>query len=369
MNEPQHDRVAGDAKTGPCMHATPPAADAPLSERVDAPASAPLPAVGEGLVWRRARRDDLPKLLEFDHVCGALDHPRSVSTLDMLEEDFDSPTFDAETDSAIAFDADGAVAAYGDATVDSQVATIVKVRLDGAVRPDLRGRGIGRALLAWQEARGMQLLASSDERLPGWLNAGVESTATGQRRLLDAAGYTAARWWLTMDRDLAEPIPEIELASPLRITAYDRAFSEGARTVINDAFRDHWGSQPLSADDWQSLERLQAFREDLGAMVLAADDDGSETVVGALASMVNQADWAPNDFSFGYIEVLGVAREWRGRRIAQAMLARALRQMRAEGLERATLDVDSESPTGAVGLYAHLGFREYDRSVTMVKEF
>ncbi|GAA1324979.1 hypothetical protein ACFSWE_03400 [Leucobacter albus] len=138
----------------------------PLAERVSAPASLPLPTVGADLTWRRLRRDDLPALLELDTLCGVEDHPRLVNTLDMFEEGFDAPSFDPELDSAVALDGAGTLVAYGEAVKDSEAATIVKVHLNGQVRPDRRREGIGTALLAWQEGRGLQHLAASDLHLP-----------------------------------------------------------------------------------------------------------------------------------------------------------------------------------------------------------
>ncbi|MEB4613125.1 GNAT family N-acetyltransferase [Leucobacter sp. M11] len=341
----------------------------PLSARVSAPTSLPLPAVGHDLTWRRLHRSDLPGLLELDRLCGAVDHPRLVNTLDMFEEGFDAPSFDPELDSVVAVDPAGELVAYGESVRDSEAATIVKVHLNGQVRPDRRGEGIGTALLAWQEGRGLQLLASSEQHLPGWLTVGSESGALAQRPLLERAGFVPTRWWFTMVRDLAEPIPAVSLAPHLRIAPYRNELSEPARLVINDAFRDHWGSQPLNRADWESIARLGSFRPELGAVVLATGDDGSEELAGVLRVMITEAEWEPNGFSFGYIEVLGVARAWRGQGIARALLATTLTTLRGLGLEQAMLDVDSESPTGAVGLYGRLGFTEYDRALTLIKEY
>lgn len=340
-----------------------------LADRVSAPATLPLPTTGQDLTWRRLQRSDLPGLLELDRLCGAVDNPRLVSTLDMFEEDFDAPSFDPELDSAVAIDPAGQLVAYGESVRDSEAATIVKVRLNGQVRPDRRGEGIGTALLAWQEGRGLQLLKSSDKHLPGWLTTGSESGALAQRALLERAGFVPTRWWFTMTRDLAEPIPTVALASHLRIAQYSNDLSEQARLVINDSFRDHWGSQPSNREDWESIARLESFKPELGSVVFATRDDGAEEIAGVLRVMITEEEWEPNGFSFGYIEVLGVARAWRGQRIAQALLATTLTRLRELGLERAMLDVDSESPTGAVGLYGHLGFTEYDRSLTLNKEY
>ena len=62
-------------------------------------------------------------------------------------------------------------------------------------------------------------------------------------------------------------------------------------------------------------------------------------------------------YSEGYTDLLGVRREYRGRGIAQALLADAMRRFAAAGMDRASLDVDSENPTGALALYEQDGLR------------
>jgi mycothiol synthase len=61
---------------------------------------------------------------------------------------------------------------------------------------------------------------------------------------------------------------------------------------------------------------------------------------------------------------VGVTRAWRKRGIAPALLATTLRAIAEAGLDKAVLDVDSDSPTGALGLYTGLGFEESNRSVS-----
>ncbi|MFF2961743.1 GNAT family N-acetyltransferase [Streptomyces sp. NPDC057963] len=61
----------------------------------------------------------------------------------------------------------GRAIAHGSAIPAEGRETPVRVSLDGCVHPDRRGEGFGTALLAWQEARGLQHLATSDETLPG----------------------------------------------------------------------------------------------------------------------------------------------------------------------------------------------------------
>jgi len=52
-----------------------------------------------------------------------------------------------------------------------------------------------------------------------------------------------------------------------------------------------------------------------------------------------------------------VQRPWRWRGIATALIAQALRNLRAAGFEEASLSVDSQNTSGAAGLYESLGYQ------------
>jgi ribosomal protein S18 acetylase RimI-like enzyme len=73
-------------------------------------------------------------------------------------------------------------------------------------------------------------------------------------------------------------------------------------------------------------------------------------------------------FSEGYTDLLGVRREFRGRGIARALLADAMRRFAAAGLDKASLDVDSENPSGALALYTKMGYVAVNRSLAWDKE-
>lgn len=58
----------------------------------------------------------------------------------------------------------------------------------------------------------------------------------------------------------------------------------------------------------------------------------------------------------GWIDFLGVLREWRRRGVAAALIARSIESFREARYTHAMIGVDSASPTGASGLYSRLGF-------------
>ena len=58
-------------------------------------------------------------------------------------------------------------------------------------------------------------------------------------------------------------------------------------------------------------------------------------------------------------------RPWRGRGLATALLVRGMIAFRAAGMDAASLGVDTENPTGAVGLYERVGFTVNRRFVRL----
>ncbi len=334
-----------------------------------APSSVALPTAGDGLAWRPVTADDIGLILDLKRAAGRIDHPRSLVMRDELEEEFGSAAFTPERDAVIAVDSAGRAVAYGSAVAPESQETIVWVDLDGTVAPDRRGEGIGRALLAWQEARGLQHLAACDAALPGWLASSAQDHATPAIRLLEAHGYERARWWMELERDLAAPVPAPPHLSGVRFVPYAEEWQERARSALNDAFRDHWGTQPVTAAEWAAGDRLSASRPDLSVLAVAPGTHEGERVVGFVFVDVNQEEWPLRGGPFGYVTAVGVRREARGHGLARAMLAHVLRALRADGLKHAVLDVDAESPTGALGLYQRLGFTVTDRSVSLVKRF
>ena len=58
----------------------------------------------------------------------------------------------------------------------------------------------------------------------------------------------------------------------------------------------------------------------------------------------------------GWLERISVRRPWRRRGLGRALTAAAMRRLHDAGMDDAMLGVDTENPTGALGLYESLGF-------------
>ncbi len=331
----------------------------PLSDRVHAPDDLRLPEGPEGIRWRSLSADDASIITELAERISSRDHPTWSESIDEIREELGHSWVEPELDGVVALDAEGVAVAWGLVTAPPDFETVLRVFLSGGVDPARRGQGIGRRLLAWQHDRARQLLAGSAVRLPAWVLSYAADIAPEHGSLLRRAGFEAARYFTTLECELAHAaFPAPGTVDGLVIEPFCPEYSERARAAKNAAFADHWGSQPSSVESWESLQSLPSFRPELSRVAR----DGDE-VVGLVITEVNEDDWERQGSRSAYIGLVGTVRAWRGRGLASALLAEVLAAYREAGLELAVLDVDTENPTGALGVYTRLGFAPTARDV------
>ncbi|MGF3052720.1 GNAT family N-acetyltransferase [Microbacterium sp. YY-03] len=337
----------------------------PLSRRIQAPANLPAvehPALAE---VRPATMADLEALIVLTHAAEAIDHPSWASPREEVEDLLEGPGIDATVDTLIGFAADGRALAFASIMPASSADTRVQVYTNGIVHPEVRGQGIGTMLLAWAKARATQHLATREETLPAWIAMYAQERTTDAIAIGLDAGFTVERYFHTMERDLAADIPDLAIGDDVEIVTFTPELREATRLARNDAFRDHWGSQPSSPEKWERFTTGEIFRPDLSVVAV---ERGTTIVIAFTLSSVNEDDTELQGYRASYIDLIGVVRDRRGQKLAPALIAEALRRARADGLAKATLDVDSSSPTGANTLYEGMGFTATDVEVALVVE-
>jgi mycothiol synthase len=235
----------------------------------------------------------------------------------------------------------------------------------GQVDPSWRRRGIGRALLAAAQAELARILAAKPDApgtpagLQTWLYAANRSTIG----LLDADGYQPWRYMIEMTRPI-DDVPSIDL--PAGITSRP-VRAEDRRAIVlalNEAMQDHPGWPDWSEDQLMGMID-HPTRGQIDVWQVAWD---GERVVGGVLGFIDADENVALGRNRGYTEGIFTVRGWRGRGVASALIARNLRLLKARGLTEAALSVDTENPTGALGLYERHGFREADRMVIYRKE-
>jgi ribosomal protein S18 acetylase RimI-like enzyme len=193
----------------------------------------------------------------------------------------------------------------------------------------------------------------------------MEQQHQHQAALFAGSGFRIVRYYNEMHRPLNQAVPEAGLDAGLELVTFGPALHEPVRLAHNAAFRDHWGSEPRDEEAWGFVVNDPQARPDLSGVVL---DPSTGTVAGYQLA-THDADAAlSRGFREGYTVLLGVRREFRGRGIAQVLLADAMRRFAAAGMDVASLDVDSENPTGALALYVKMGYAAVNRSMAWDKD-
>lgn len=349
----------------------------PIADRAAAPATLP-PITAGGLSWRPATLDDVPRLTAFNNAVAEADDAPYRETEAETREELAAPWRDLEHDSLLGYDGDGELQAAAFVASFPGDTTTVRAFAFGGVHPDRRRESIGREVFAWQLARARQVLAASGKDLPGRIGAYAEDDDPAPKhRMYLHAGLEPRRYFSDLKRSLTGDdtvIPDVTLEGSLRLVPFAPELDNATRLAHNDAFRDHWGSQPQTMEQWTSgrsefapewsfvvvddapdVPALLAD-ESTDADTRAALSAGEPLVVAYALNSRFEADFAVRGYSFGYTELLGTRRAHRGRKAAIAALAASMRAFADSGMEAAVLDVDTENPSGAQGLYASLGY-------------
>ena len=304
---------------------------------------------------------DIPALDRLLADIEAVDHTGEHYNQADLAEELANPELTLDKDTCGAWrdgELVGYFLVYPRATEDQ-----VKCHLSGGTRPDVRGTGVGTLLAAAMRRRAEAIHREEHPGKPAMLVLSGISDNESQADLVQRIGLEPERWSFTMRCDLhgdLDPVPA--LPDGLELRGYDDALDAAMREAHNEAFLDHPNFTPWTEGMWkQWVSGSRSFRPGLSAVVLDPQRPGQ--VVAYLQSNEYDAHLEQTGRREAYVAKVGTRREYRGRGLAGLLLRHALQAYRAAGYDEASLDVDSENPTGALGIYRRAGF-EVERRFT-----
>jgi ribosomal protein S18 acetylase RimI-like enzyme len=329
----------------------------------------PSPPQTPGLTWRGLTDSDLGPWFALLSRIQDHDADRERTRLADLQTLAGQSWTDLGANALAAVDPDGEFRAVGNNGFRPGATDELSINLSGGVDPTWRGQGLGRALLEWQRARAVQNIAdlrAVDARaagLPGRIGCYVEEQIPSRARLLEASGFTARRWFTELRRTLDPAVPAPQpLPEGLRLEPFTDGVAERVRTAHNDAFLDHWGSNPHDEESWRTnLVEDEAFRPGQSFAIVDTTEPG-EPVAAYVINTEWVEDWPALGYTEGYTEMVGVRRAWRGRGLARHLLALTARIFQDAGHPFATLHVDADNPSGALALYRSLGYESIHRT-------
>ena len=312
---------------------------------------------------RNYRPGDEPSILELFAAADAVDKAERGLSENDLREWLTIPGVEPERDFFIA-EVDGAPA--GVIGFDIQTGTVAKHRAftNGVTQPGYRRRGVGTRLFEAAEARAAEKMRALPPGPTCYLEAFARSTQTDLIALLESIGLKPARYFFGMIRDVRGELPPAINPDGLLIRSFRDEDDAQAYAAFDEAFRDHWGYEQMSPAEWKHFFRDTA---DYNPALWFMAWDGDE-LAGIALNFIKAEENARVGRKQGLVGELGVRRAWRKRGVATALLRRSFHAFREAGMDYAVLGVDSENPTGALGLYQRLGFEVLRENVAYRKE-
>jgi len=276
---------------------------------------------------------------------------------DDLAEEFADPRSDFARGSMAVYDG-AAMVAYCILYLRNTAEPVHEMRQSGGVHPDYRNLGIGSQLIEWSQQAALDLHNERFGDKPVALGGHSLAKNTSAGALFAHRDYLPSRWFHQMTRDLSSDIAPLAAPDGVGIVGFSEDRSADALLIRNEAFRDHWQPDDMTQQSWAFHIGSRTFRPDYSFVAYL---DGKPA--GLLLAHEYEAYNRAKSVRDLYIPQIGTRRMARRRGIASALVARALTAAKADGFDTATLDVDADSPTGAVGLYERLGFVARDTKI------
>ncbi len=307
---------------------------------------------------RQATHSDLPEIAALISEGLSFDGLTIVQTAEELEEEFGGPYCFLDQDVMVA-EYESRIIGVGYTYFLPSETKEERCYTFGTVKPSYRRKGVGTEILKWATERAEKLLRSTNRTIPKYLRSDVGTSNTSADFLFQKFNMRPVRWNEDLIIDLNQS-PDVLTSPGYCVIPWDTSRDEEARVVKNSAFMDHWGSTPTSEEGWEQLVHGSTARLDQSFFALDSDNN----IVGLLLSHRYESDDEILGKRIGWIDKLATLSEHRGKAIGRSLITHALAAYCRDGLTHAALDVDTENPTGAYGLYTAVGFSTFRGSVT-----
>lgn len=222
------------------------------------------------------------------------------------------------------------------------------------IRPRLRGKGLGRALLE-------EICSITSPRL--WAHGDLPSA----QKLAKDYGLVRARTVIQMRRSLNQPLPM--LGNDLKLRSFLPGLDDEAWLALNNrAFAGHpeqggWTMENLHQRMSESWFDPQGF------FIATIPAETGEKLIAFCWTKIHGAHTHSHDGQeehghdpIGEIYAMGVDPSYHHKKIGRAITVAGLTHLRRQGLMSAMLYVDAEN-SNAIKLYKDLGFSEWGRDV------
>ena len=313
------------------------------------------------------RRDLIPEAVPFFNSLHEADTGESgPTTVELLQVQFDAPGINVEESASVIRTASGDIAAVvGVVGMPPyvQLYTLLQIHPDHEALLPL--------LAAELDRNGKLLAAQAPDGARVYLMGGVDGANQRMQRLYDEAGFQKARgfWEMRIDMEAPPPAPQWAAGFELRPFDIDRDL-RAVYEALDAAFEDHFGHVEIEDDADVKETKFGRFKHQYTnpayfdpALWFVLYDAASGDIAGFSLCIPEH----PAKQGVGYVNAVGVLREYRRKGLAKALLLHSFGAFYERGITAVGLDVDADSLTGATRLYENVGMRVFKESFMIEK--
>lgn len=305
---------------------------------------------------------DLGAIASLINTCEAADQLQEGTSISELRQKLDTPSVDKARDLRLWEDADGKLIGFGQLSIPEsgeEISSFLWFR----VHPMARGNDLEKQIVAWAEGRMREV--SQERGVQVRLCSGTRADKSNYITLLEDCGFTADRYFFSMERSLSFPIPEPQFPEGFTLRQSEgEQDTEAWVEMFNQTFIDHWNYHPITVEAIQHYLSDPNYKPEFDLIAVAPD--------GKFAAFcychINPEDNKRNEYNEGWIDILGTRRGFRKQGLGRAMLLTGMQKLKAAGVDTARLAVDADNPNGAGQLYESVGFRKRHTRIIYAKD-
>ncbi|GEM_PF-4153578 len=305
-----------------------------VAQRLRTPQRLEFPAPHLGLSWALLGAADLAEVVNLDALCRSLDRPSSAYSRREWEVALGSAPTSWTIEVIGGRDSTGALQAVGVVSVPQPAPAELRAEITAFIAPDWRSRGIGRALIDYQDARARQILTEDGRDLPVAITSRVDSHMADRRRLLAATGFSPVRSMEELQAHTAQAAQSnLGLDERVSIVPWRDGLSEMLRSLHNRGHLEFGAGNAASAIDWNR----QAWEVERNWSFVALADG---VAVGSILASREQAVANGQSTLEGRIRTFDLERAWRRLDIASALLSAAASAMVNDGVSEIAIEIE-----------------------------
>lgn len=312
-----------------------------------------------GLIFRGIEGEgDYPLLLDINLSSRQADHDDTHVTLEQIAEAFaPADDFNPARDVLIAYLAGEHPIPVGYSRLGwySSSADNRLYYQYSRLKQEYRGGGLWQALVRQAERRMDEIAAQHPPVPQRFYQAWTSDNEVDWAATLDACGYSVVRRFNNMLYMLGDA-PNIPLPAGFEICPVETAHMHSiweAQKEMNDGLFEN------VAEDWLEEKYPDWLADSSHTPQFWQVAWDGEQLAGMVLARIDEKENEERNRKRGVTEHIYVRKQWRGRGLASALIARSLQVLKAEGMREAELGVDAENESSAYQLYQRIGYKTF----------